>query len=144
ANEGWVGWTTALAYLGFAVNARSHFMEVAFDRKIIPMYQASDLATQKAVHVVAGLALDIPDGFLTYGGIGLWVLVVSALALREAKLPKLLSYVGVATAISYLLGVVGYSLLIRQLIVISIGLGGLILAPIWYIWIGIRLRSAGS
>ncbi|MFQ6021422.1 MAG: hypothetical protein ACE5NW_01765 [Acidiferrobacterales bacterium] len=143
-NEGWVHWGSALAYLGFAVNARSHFMEVAFDRKIIPIYLQSDPATQKAVHVVAGLALDIPDGLITYGGIGLWVFVVSVLALRTRILPRLLCYVGILTAISYWLGVVGYTFLIQPLVVISIGLGGLILAPIWYIWIGLRSRSAGQ
>lgn len=140
-HEGWMHWATALAYLGFAVNARSHLMEVAFDRKIIPIYLESDLATQKAVHVVAGLALDIPDGFLTYGGIGLWVFLVSVLALRAKVLPRLLAYVGIAAAISYWLGVVGYAFLSQPLVAISFVLGSLILIPVWYIWMGLRLRK---
>ncbi len=140
-NEGWVGWASALAYLGFAVNARSHLMEVAFDRKIIPIYLESDPATQRAVHVVAGLALDIPDGFLSYGAIGLWILVISYVALRDEKLSRPLCYVGIATALFHLLGVVGYSFLIQPLVVLAIGVGGLVLAPIWYIGLGLRLRS---
>jgi len=43
-NRGLVRWSGALAMLGFAVNARSHLMEVAFDRKIIPFYPEAEPA----------------------------------------------------------------------------------------------------
>ena len=56
-------------------------MEVAFDRRIIPHYRHAEPAFQQAVQVVAGLALDVPDGVLTYGAIGVWVVTVSWLAL---------------------------------------------------------------
>jgi hypothetical protein len=87
ANRGAVLWAGSGAWLGFAVNARSHLMEIAFDRKIIPAYADADPAFQQAVHVVAGLALDVPDGFLTYGVVGVWVAVVSGLGLRSGQLP---------------------------------------------------------
>ena len=117
-------------------------MEVAFDRKVIPLYQTGDEALQRSVQVVAGLALDVPDGFLTYGGIGLWVSVISVLAFQQGILPRLLSVIGIATAITYLLGVIGYTLIIQPFLVTAIGLGSGLLAPIWHIWLGIRLRRA--
>jgi hypothetical protein len=64
AAPGAVLWAGTAAFFGFGVMARSHLMEVAFDRRIIPVYAHADPAFQQAVHVVAGLALDVPDGFL--------------------------------------------------------------------------------
>ena len=75
-------------------------MEVAWDRKIIPLYQSADPVFQQAVHVVAGLALDIPDGVLTYGAIGVWMGVVSSLVLRSEGLPRLFAYLGWRTKTS--------------------------------------------
>ena len=72
-HPGAVLWSGMLASVGFAVMARSHLMEQAFDRRIIAVYAHADPAFQQAVHVVAGLALDVPDGVLTYGAVGVWV-----------------------------------------------------------------------
>lgn len=145
-NEGWVGFATALAYLGYAVNARSHLMEVAWDRKILPVYETADAAYQQAVHVVAALALDVPDGFLTHGGIGFWIFVVSILALRNRIFPTLLGYIGIVLAILNWLTVVGFVLMTGRhpmsLSLITIGWGGgSILGAIWFVWLGFRLRT---
>src|SRR4029077_17606279 len=82
ANPGAVLWSGAAAFYGFSVLARSHLMEVAFDRRIIPQYRDAGTEFQRPVPVVAGLALDVPDGFLTYGAIGVWVATVSWLGRR--------------------------------------------------------------
>ncbi|HYC55508.1 MAG TPA: hypothetical protein VEL28_11300 [Candidatus Binatia bacterium] len=140
ASPGAVMWSGGAAFLGFAVLARSHLMEQAWDRRVIAGYANADPAYQQAVHVVAGLALDVPDGLLTYGAIGTWVAVVSVAALRTAALPRPLCWVGLATAGTYLAGVAGYGLQIRPLIVLSVGLGGFVLAPLWYGWLAMVLR----
>jgi hypothetical protein len=143
ANRGAVLWAGSGAWLGFAVNARSHLMEIAFDRKIIPAYADADPAFQQAVHVVAGLALDVPNGFLTYGVIGVWVAVVSVLGLRSGRLPRALCLLGFANAGTYGAGLLGYLFLSHALLVVSIGVGGLLIAPLWYAWLGvILLRKA--
>jgi len=144
AGRGAVLWSGAAALYGFAVMARSHLMEVAFDRRIIPHYREAEPAFQQAVHVVAGLALDVPDGFLTYGAIGVWVAVVSALAWRDRLLPVALCVLGFSTALTYLAGLLGYTFVIRPLLVLSIGLGGLLLAPAWYAWLGFILRQRAA
>jgi hypothetical protein len=132
------------AFLGFGVMVRSHLMEVAFDRRIIPAYPTADAAFQQAVHVVAGLALDVPDGVLTYGAVGIWIAVVSGLALRRPTLPRAFVYLGFATAAALVAGVVGYGLLLRPFIVIAVGVGGLVLAPAWFAWAALLLRREGS
>lgn len=140
AHPGAVLWSGAAAFVGFAVNARSHLMEVAFDRKVIATYPSADPAFQQAVHVVAGLALDIPDGVLTYGAIGVWVLVVSHLGWRDRLLPPSLCLLGSAAGATYLAGVIGYTFLVRWMVLVAVGVGGFVVAPAWYAWLGVLLR----
>jgi hypothetical protein len=140
AGAGAVSWSGIAAFLGFATMARSHLMEVAFDRRIIPQYATADPAFQRAVHVVGGLALDVPDGVLTYGAIGVWVAVVSWLGRRERLLPARACELGFAAALTYLAGVAGYGFGVRPLLVVSIAAGG-VLVPAWYAWLGVILRS---
>ena len=144
ANRGAALWSGLAALLGFAVMARSHLMEVAWDRKIIPLYQTADPAFQQAVHVVAGLALDVPDGVLTYGALGVWVAVISFLGIRHRRLPSLFGYLGFATAGALLAGVVGYGLLMRPFIVIAVGVGGFVLVPAWFVWAALLLRRSAA
>ena len=143
-HRGAVLWSGLAAFLGFAVMARSHLMEVAWDRRIIPVYQRADPAFQQAVHVVAGLALDVPDGVLTYGAVGIWVAVISFLAIRQQTLPALFAYLGFATAAALLAGVVGYGLLLRPFIVIAVGVGGFLFVPAWFAWAGLLLRRSAA
>lgn len=141
AQPGAILWSGSAAWYGFAVLARSHLMEVAFDRKIIAVYPSADAAFQQAVHVVAGLALDVPDGFLTYGAVGVWVAIVSWLGRRHRLLPEAPCRLGFVAALTYFAGVLGYTLSIHALLVIAVGVGGLIIVPAWFAWMGATLRQ---
>jgi hypothetical protein len=140
AGPGAVLWSGGAAWLGFATLARSHLMEAAFDRKVIPHYATATPAYQEAVHVAAGLALDVPDGVLTYGAIGVWIACVCALGLRSRRLPRGACWLGFAAAAAYLAGVAGYGLRVRPLIVLAVGLGGALLVPAWFAWLGLVLH----
>jgi hypothetical protein len=142
ASPGAMLWSGGAAWLGFAVLARSHLMEVAFDRKVIPHYLEAGPAYQDAVHVAAGLALDVPDGFLTYGAIGVWVACTSALGLRAGLLPRWLCGLGFAAALTYLAGVLGYTFLFRPFIVLSVGVGGFVVMPAWFAGLAFVLRRS--
>jgi uncharacterized protein DUF4386 len=141
ANEGWVRWTSTLAVLGFAVVAINNFRNIAFQPGRAAAYMQGDSVTKAAIEVSGPFSLD-PQNWLGFGAVGLWVLVVSLLALRVGTWPKLLTYVGMATAVAYWVVVVGTVFNQETLITIAAALGGIILAPIWYIWTGLRLRQA--
>jgi len=141
ANEGWIRWTSKLAVLGFAVVAINNFRNIAFQPGRATAYLKGDAVTKTVIELSGPFSLD-PQGWMGFGAVGLWVLVVSLLALRAGTWPKLLTYVGIATAVAYWLIVVGSVLNQEALFTIGAALGGIILAPIWYIWAGLRLRQA--
>lgn len=139
--HGIILWSTCLALIGFVVHARSHLMEVSWDRKIIALYENADPAFQEAVHVVAGLALDVPDGLLTYAGIGVWILVISLNISHLSQKPLLYKMISFAAVVSLFAGTLGYMFLIRPFIILSFVLGTLITIPLWFIWTGFLVRD---
>lgn len=60
-------------------------------------------------------------------------------------MPTGLAYVGLAGGIAYVIGLAETTLQqLPILTVIAAGLGGIILAPIWYIWTGLILRRMST
>jgi Domain of unknown function (DUF4386) len=137
-NEGWTRWAANLAYLGFGVTAIDFFRLWSVQEYWADVFVDGDPSTQAAIDAL-GQGLD-PQGWLGFGGVGVWVLVVSLLAMRAGTWPKMLSYIGIAVAAMYWLLVVANVFGIWFLISIVAGLGGVILAPIWFIWLGLLLR----
>lgn len=142
ANEGWVRWTSNLAIIGLAVNAIDSFRRVALDSARAAAYVQGDAAVKAALTVPGALAGLDPQDWLRGGAFGLWVLVVSLLALRGGTWPKSLAYVGIGVAITALLAMVGQVFQIPSALTIVAGVGALILVPTWYIWLGLRLSKA--
>lgn len=142
-NEGWVRWTSNLAIIGFAVSAINYFRYLGHYPTMAATYATGDAATRAAMKASQSvLSLD-PNGWLVFGGVGLWCLVVNLLALRENTWPKTLSYVGVAGAIAYWLVVAGFVFQMYILITIAAA-AAIIVGPIWYIWVGLTLRKTAS
>ena len=145
-NESWLRWTTNLAFLGYSVMAISYLRGLYLIPKISAAFEVGDASTKAAI-VAPGVAgwnnLD-PQGWLTFGCVGFWLLVVSLLVLRSDKLPKGLAYIGIVGALANWLVVAGQVAQIEKLISIAAGLGGVIAAPIWFIWMGVTLRQSSS
>lgn len=86
-----------------------------------------------------------PRGFLTFGVLGLGMIVFAYLIVHSEKLPKNLGYMG------YVLGVLLVVIYLARLIildatnpviVVTVLITGFIINPIWNIWLGLNLRRA--
>jgi len=143
ANEGWVRWTSNLATVGFSVAAIQYFRYLSLYPANAAAYAAGDSTARAAIEAnQATLALD-PDGWLVFGAVGLWFLVVNLLALRGGQWPKTLAYVGVAGAAAYWLVVAGFVFEIDLFVTIAAAAAAVI-GPIWYIWSGLTLRRPSA
>jgi hypothetical protein len=81
---------------------------------------------------------------MSFGISGIWLVVISWIALRGAKLPKGLAYVGLACGVSYWLIPGGFVLRLPAAVGLAAGLVGMVLAPIWWIWTGVFLRRQAT
>jgi hypothetical protein len=139
-NEGWVRWTSTLATIGFVAAIFDNYWAIAMTPARAAAYVTRDAATRAALTVPGAPQFIDVQGWLGYGAVGVWVLVVSLLALRRNIWPKLLAYLGIVLAIAYFLVLSTFVLpTLREMILILSGIGGVVLAPIWYIWIGLIL-----
>jgi hypothetical protein len=138
-NEDWVQWTGRLALLGYMATILNEFTNIVRWPAIADAYVNSDAAVRAAIVAQPLLFLD-PQGWLLYGADGLFVFVVSLLALRANAMPKPLGYVGLIGGALFWLAVIGFVLTNEIIITIAAVLGATILAPIWFIWVGLILR----
>ena len=88
-----------------------------------------------------------PRGFLTFGAVGLAVLVFSWLIVRGGKMPKNVGNLGIVLGI--LLVVIYLARLIildasNPIVVVTVVVTGFIVNPVWNIWLGVNLRRVGS
>jgi hypothetical protein len=83
------------------------------------------------------------DGW-AFAPIGLWLAMVNGLAWRGGHWPKPLAAIGLIFGIGHVLTIAGFALGSADLILISAGLGAIILGPIWFIGLGVRLRRADT
>jgi hypothetical protein len=83
-----------------------------------------------------------PRGLLTFGVTGLAFLVVAWLIVRGGQFPRGLGYLGYALAILLLIVYLGRLILLQPSNPVLLGaaaLTGFVLAPLWYIWLGLVL-----
>ena len=141
-NEGWVRWASTLAVIGFAVTLIGNVRAITLEPLRAAAYVAGDASTRAALAASVPIRGDLdPQSWLQFGAVGLWVLIVSWVGLRANVWPKVLSYVGLALGFGYWLAAAGFTLKSDLLATIAAGLAGVILAPIWYIWMGLTLRK---
>jgi hypothetical protein len=142
-HEGWLRWTTTLALMGYSVTALQYLRELALIPGMAKAFIVADAATRAATAGNLYLVLLDPHGWITFGAIGTWLLAVNVLALPGTRWPRPLGYVGVAGGIAYWLIVAGTVLHVDVLVTLSIA-AGVLMGPIWFIWVGLVLRKSGQ
>jgi hypothetical protein len=142
-HEGWALWSGTLAIIGFAVNAIDQLRHAVLHPAQATAYVQGDAAVKAALTAPGALQALDPQGWLRLGAVGFWILVASLLALRGGVWPKALALLGIVGAIVYSLVVVAQVVRTPSLIVVLAGVGGVVLLPVWYIWLGLRLRKVG-
>ena len=141
-NEGWVRWTSTLAIIGLALWALDDLRFLALTPGRAAAYVQGDAAIRAALTVPGALdALD-PRHWLRVGTVGVWALVVSLLALRGGIWPKPLAYVGIGAGSANLLVLLADVFPNLSVLEVIGGIAAIISVPIWYIWLGLRLRKA--
>ena len=97
---------------------------------------------QEAISMVSVRPLD-PSYLFGFGLLGLWMLVVNFIQRGDPAFPALLNWLGMAAGGFYWLFVAG-SLLFSNVLLLVASVAGLILAPAWFVWMGIRLGKIGK
>jgi hypothetical protein len=141
-NAGWVRWTTNLAVFGFAISAVGYFLDIEKLQNIARAYVNGDAQIKALLTATWKSSLD-EQGFWGYGAVGAWMLVISLLALRTNRFPRLLCYLGIALGLLNLLTPPGVMLKSQPMLLIIVGAAAII-SPIWYIWSGLIARRSAN
>ena len=135
--SGFFQWVVSLGMLGFAVHAVEEIRLLALTKRIADAYVAGDAATRSAIAALGLQNLD-PLHLFKFGLVGLWVLVVSILGFSKKTLPAVLCAIGIVGGVAFWVNLVGNVLQLVP-IVTATAITAIVLGPIWYIWVGVRL-----
>lgn len=136
-----VDWAMTLGYFGAALMALDFAQFGAAAPRLAAAYAAADQATRPLL-----AAIGVPHSdpcFFAYGLLGGFALIVNLALWCRRQLPRPLAAVGVLGGGLYLLLFAGSLLRMPLLVDIAVGAGGLIAAPVWYIWSGLILTGRG-
>lgn len=132
--DGVVHWAMVLAYVGYGVNTISYVRLLGGESRRAAAFAEGDPAVQETVRSFS-LVLD-PDGWLTFGAVGLFLAIVNLVAMVDRRWPRLLAVVGLASAVASWTALAGFVLDNDDLLSVAAGVGGVLLAPIWWFGIG--------
>jgi hypothetical protein len=138
-NRGLVSWTRNLALLGYGSLAVNEFTLLARWPALASAYVEGDAAARAAISAQPLLLLD-PHGWLSFGGVGTFIFVISFLALKHRAMPRLLGIAGLLGGVLFWFSLVGFILENELVLSFAAGFGGAVVIPIFYIWTGLILR----
>ena len=84
-----------------------------------------------------------PRGLLTFGFMGLGLLIFSWLLTRSADFPKTLGYLGYLSAILFIVIYLARLIVLNPtnpILLVPVLLNGFIVSPLFYLWLGLALR----
>ncbi len=134
---GVVSFALVLAYLGYGVNTVSYVRLLGGEAGRAQAWAEGGAEVRAAIES-SSLVLD-PDGYLTFGAVGVFLLVVNAVAARRRSWRGGLALVGVAAAVASWVAMVGLIVGNDDLLAVAAGVGGVLLGPLWWLGIGYEL-----
>lgn len=140
---GWMPWLSALGVLGFAVTAVDNFQIAALDPTRAADFARADTIGRSVIAATNSLVSIDPQMWLSFGLTGGWILAVSWVVAQWRLLPRLHAWLGVVAAASYLVIEIASITGTPELLVVSAALGGLVVGPVWYTWLGVALWNNG-
>jgi hypothetical protein len=137
----WLRLTEVFALIGFSVTAIDFVMMQSYALRLAGEWPSLD-ATARAILSASGLPHLDPEGFFGFGLAGLWFGTVNVSLFKANQIPKWLAILGLLGALVSELTFLGMVFHIARLVDLAVGLGGMIIGPIWFIGLGIRMIRA--
>lgn len=130
-------WGCTLGMLGYAVTAITYFRLLAGEPdRAKAVAQGSDIAAE----VIQSFSLSLDtQGWLIFGCVAAFLLLVNLDALVHRSLPMMLCVLGLICAGLYGAAFAGLLLSQPDLVKTAAAIGGVALGPIWWIWLGVCL-----
>ncbi len=136
--SGWLQWVFALGYLGYAVTAVSYFRILSGEALRARAFGDGADATRDAIASFS-IGLD-PQGWLMFGATGVFLGAVNGVAWRRLILPRALAALGLVIGGLSLLAWFGLVTERSSLVNIAVGVGGIVLGPVWWGWLALHVR----
>ena len=135
-----LNWANVLGLVGYAFMC-ANFTRLAY---LLPLrakrFAEGGEQLQQAMLGSNNLSLD-PTAILGFGFVGLWFLVTNYIAMNNDSFKKELAYIGMLGGILHILVPIGTVFNEQILVSVAAGLGGVVLGPIWYIWLGLTMQK---
>lgn len=135
----WYSYTKIMAIIGFSLLAINNFRQVGLDHELShEAMMKGGVVLDTIVMSWAGLVELSPQGWLDFGFVGIWILTVGFFTVKNLN-RNIISIFGILGGTCFILTVLGNVTGISVLVMIGMGLGGLIIVPLWFISFGILL-----
>jgi len=136
--SGFFCWAALLGGVGLALGAADYALVGVESPRIAQRFAAAPTAAQAAL-LLQGVP-HVDPCFFGWGLMGLGWLTANVAALRADRLPRLLASLGILGGLLTLSGFAGALIRSTLVVDIAVGLGFLVVAPVWSFWFGWTLH----
>jgi hypothetical protein len=132
-----------LGMLGFGVEAVDQFRSLNILPYLSNLYVTGDAALKDVINATQQLRHLDTLCIFRFGLVGIWIAAVNGFSFKRGRLPITVRILGLLGGALLFFTMIGN--LLQSTLMMSIGAGAaVILAPIWYIWTGVKLRKESS
>ncbi len=136
-----VRWASAVGFFGAAL-AAIDFAGIAVEAPRLAKLFVNAEPSARPLLLVFGVP-HVDPCFFSWGLLGIFALIVSRAAMRHSLIPRALGIIGLVGGVLFILVFLGALSRTAWLIDFAVAMGGLVIGPLWYFWIGKVFRSMG-